>query len=265
MPSQKIEFSGNKGVRLSARLDSPETPPRAYAVFAHCFACTKDSRAAAYVARGLTQQDIAVLRFDFTGIGESDGALPDSDFSSNVEDLVAAASYLRTNHRGPEILIGHSLGGAAVIAAASRIPEVVAVATIGAPFSPDHVKGAFAEAMDRIEADGFAIVKLAGRSIRVEKRFLEDLASQRQSERLKELHRALLVLHSPEDAIVDIGHARRIFEAAGFPKAFVSLDGMDHLLPREDDATYASGIIAAWAGRHIAAPSSVRANLVHRE
>jgi len=260
----KVEFPGSTGTRLAARLEVPDGAPRAYAVFAHCFTCSKDSRAASRIARALTASGIAVLRFDFTGLGDSDGDFSNTDFSSNVEDLVAAAAYLEAEHRAPSLLIGHSLGGAAVIAAAGGLPSVRAVATIGAPSDPSHVTALFDSAIDSIAEDGEADVQLAGRTFRIRRQLLDDLAAQPQRERIGALDRALLVLHSPVDEIVGIDNAREIYEAARHPKSFVALDGADHLLTRGPDATFAAGIIAAWASRYAldapaAAPSDATA------
>lgn len=246
----RVEFTGSSGTQLAARLELPQGEPRAYAVFAHCFTCSKDSRAATRISRALTASGIAVLRFDFTGLGESGGDFSNTDFSSNVDDLIAAASFLESAHRAPSLLIGHSLGGAAVIAAAGRLPSVRAVVTIGAPSAPEHVTALFAEALDAIVADGDAEVELAGRRFRIRRSLLDDLAEQPQLERITNLGRALLVMHSPSDDTVDIDNARRIYEAARHPKSFVALDGADHLLTRGWDATFAASMIGAWASRY---------------
>lgn len=246
----KVEFIGSTGALLAARLELPDGTPGAYAVFAHCFTCSKDSRAASRIARALTASGIAVLRFDFTGLGDSDGDFANTDFSSNVDDLVAAAAYLEAEHRAPTLVIGHSLGGAAVIAAAKRLPSVRAVATIGAPSDPSHVTALFSEAIDSIVADGEAEVELAGRSFTIRRSLLDDLAEQNQLDRIRRLDRALLILHSPVDDTVGIDNARQIYEAARHPKSFVALDGADHLLSRGTDATFAAQIIAAWATRY---------------
>jgi putative redox protein len=248
----KVEFPGSTGAILAARLELPESEPRAYAVFAHCFTCSKDSRAASRIARALTADGIAVLRFDFTGLGESDGDFSNTDFSSNVNDLVAAATYLETAYRAPTLLIGHSLGGAAVLAVAERLPSVRAIATIGAPSDPAHVTALFAASMSTIVAEGEADVELAGRRFAIRRELLDDLALQPQVKRINQLNRALLVLHSPVDETVGIDNARQIYDAARHPKSFVALDGADHLLTRGTDATFAASIIAAWAGRYAA-------------
>jgi putative redox protein len=248
---QRVTFTGTGGEVLAGRLDLPAGPPRAVALFAHCFTCGKDVVAASRISRALTERGIAVLRFDFTGLGESDGEFANSTFSSNITDLVRAADHLRATMAAPALLVGHSLGGAAVLAAAQRIPEVRAVATIGAPADPAHVAGLFRHDRADIEATGEATVYLAGRPFRVRREFLADVAGQPQTARITNLNRALLVLHAPGDDIVGIDNARQIFEAARHPKSFVSLDGADHLLSRRGDAAYAATVIAAWADRYL--------------
>jgi putative redox protein len=251
MPSLKVAFPGSAGAALAARLDLPDSAPRAYALFAHCFTCSKDSRAATWIARALAGQGIAVLRFDFTGLGGSEGEFENTDFSSNVADLVAAADWLRALHQAPAILIGHSLGGSAVLAAAGDIAEVRSVVTLNAPFAPDHVTRQFADRIGLIERQGAAEVTLAGRRFRLRREFLADLAGQKQAGRIAQLRRALLVMHAPGDAIVGIDNASAIFTAAKHPKSFVSLDDADHLLTREPDARYAAQVLAAWVGRYL--------------
>jgi len=251
---EKISFPGSQGAELAARLDLPEGKPLAYAVFAHCFTCTKDVFAAARIADGLARHGIAVLRFDFTGLGASGGDFANTNFSSNVGDLVRAADFLRERHEAPKILIGHSLGGAAVLAAAGEIPEAVAVATIGAPAEPSHVARHFTDAIPDIEAAGEAEVLLVGRPFRIRKQFLEDIAAQRLRERIANLKRALIVFHAPRDEVVAIENARSIFEAARHPKSFISLDDADHLLSRRADAVYVATVLAAWATRYIGTP-----------
>jgi putative redox protein len=266
--SEKVEFTGALGARLAARLDRPVAPPVAYALFAHCFTCSKDTRAATYVAAALAERGIACLRFDFTGLGGSDGEFANTSFSSNAADLVAAADYLRAHHRAPAILVGHSLGGAAVLAAAARVPEAVGVATIGAPAEPAHVLRHIPD-QDRIAREGAAEVVLAGRPFRIGKGFLDDIAGQRLAGAIGSLRKALLVMHSPRDDTVDIENATRIFVAAKHPKSFVSLDPGDHLLSRREDAAYAGQVIAAWAARYLpqgaAAPAPVAGAVVVRE
>jgi uncharacterized OsmC-like protein/alpha-beta hydrolase superfamily lysophospholipase len=251
--SRKLEFPGSQGAPLAGRLHLPGTEPRAYALFAHCFTCGKDVVAAARIARALTMRGIAVLRFDFTGLGGSGGDFGNTHFSSNIADLEGAADYLRAHFAAPSILIGHSLGGAAVLAATHLIPEVRAVATIGAPADPRHVVGLFGEHRATIEEDGEAEVTLAGRTFRIRLELLEDLAAQPQSARIASLRAALLVLHSPTDELVGVDNARRIFDTARHPKSFVSLDGADHLLTGADDAAFVAAVVATWAARYLPA------------
>lgn len=238
MPTDAIRFPGRQGRSLAARLDAPAQAPRAYALFAHCFTCSKDSKAAAYVAQALAAHGIATLRFDFSSL----------EFSSNLEDLLAAADWLRAAHQAPQILAGHSLGGAAVLAVAARIPEARAVATIGAPFDPAHVTHLVKDA----QAAGEDLqVSIAGRQFRVAKSFFDELAGQKAAETIGALRKPLLVFHSPFDAVVDIDNASKIFLAARHPKSFVSLDRADHLLTRRQDAQYAAAVLAAWASRYL--------------
>ncbi len=249
--SEKIRFPGSQGHELAARLERPESAPLAYALFAHCFTCGKDVFAAQRIAQALASQGIAVLRFDFTGLGHSEGEFANTDFSSNVEDLVAAADYLRTNHKAPQLLIGHSLGGAAVIAAAGEVAEAKAVATIGAPADPGHLSHLFSESASEIEEKGEAQVNLAGRTFRIRREFLEDIAEQTLEEKLRNLRKALMVFHAPRDEVVGIDNASSIFINAKHPKSFVSLDDADHLLTRRADASYVAQVLAAWAGRYL--------------
>lgn len=251
MKTEHASFPGAHGAMLAARLDSPDGPARAHALFAHCFTCGKDIFAASRIAGALVEHGIAVLRFDFTGLGHSEGEFANTDFSSNVADLVAAAGWLRRSHQPPALLIGHSLGGAAVLAAASEIPEVRAVATIGAPSDVGHVTGLFREQVPEIEARGEAMVQLAGRPFRIRQEFLVDAAEQNLKQKVRELRRALLVLHSPVDATVAIGNATAIFVNAKHPKSFVSLANADHLLSLRSDAVYAANMIAAWSERYL--------------
>ncbi|MER6950300.1 alpha/beta fold hydrolase [Nonomuraea sp. NPDC000554] len=252
--SQRVTFPGSTGAPLAGRLELPDGPPRAVALFAHCFSCGKDVQAASHIARELARLGIAVLRFDFTGLGQSGGDFGNTDFTSNVEDLVHAAGYLRDTLAAPTLLVGHSFGGAAVLAAAQRIPESRAVVTIGAPADPSHVAGLLASAREEIETAGEAEVTLAGRTFRVARAFLADIAFQPQQERIAALGRALLVMHAPADAVVGIDNARSIFDAARHPKSFVALDGADHLLTDDGQSVYAAGVIAAWASRYLDTP-----------
>ncbi|MGV3570728.1 MAG: alpha/beta hydrolase family protein [Ramlibacter sp.] len=252
MRTERATFPGADGSLLAARLDAPDGPVRAHALFAHCFTCGKDIFAASRIAQALVEHGIAVLRFDFTGLGASEGEFANTHFSSNVADLVAAADYLRREHQAPALLIGHSLGGAAVLSAASAMPEVKAVATIAAPSDPSHVTALFRDSLPEIEARGEALVQLAGRPFRIRREFLADAAEQNLRVKIAQLNRALLVLHSPVDATVAIGNATAIFVNARHPKSFISLVDADHLLTRKDDAVYAANMIAAWSERYLA-------------
>lgn len=252
MSAEEITFIGDdKTSRLSARLDLPDGAPRAFALFAHCFTCTHNVFAASRIARGLTGHGIAVLRFDFTGLGASEGEFANTNFSSNVGDLLAAADWLRAEAEAPKLLIGHSLGGAAVLSAAKRITEAQAVCTIAAPAEPSHVVRHLQPAIAEIEARGEAEVLLAGRPFRIRKQFLEDIESHKLSDDIARLGRPLLIFHSPFDEIVGIENASRIFGAAKHPKNFVSLDRADHLLSRGEDAAFVADIIAAWGERYL--------------
>jgi len=258
---RNIEFPGSQGLMLAARLDLPLGKPSAYAIFAHCFTCTKDSKAASYFSSALVAAGIAVLRFDFTGLGGSEGDFSNTGFSSNVEDLVAAADYLRSEYEAPKLLVGHSLGGTAVLVAAPQIEEVLAVATINAPADPAHVLRNFGSSLETIESAGKAEVMLGGRPFTIRKSFVDDARQQRMQEILPKLHRALLVMHSPHDRIVDVANAQEIFVPAKHPKSFISLDDADHLLSRSDDARYAGMVLAAWAARYL--PSRVDQEAAH--
>ena len=250
--SKRVTFEGTQGSPLAGILDRPARAPRAYALFAHCFTCSKDLKAVGWISRTLVEKGIAVLRFDFTGLGESGGEFSDSNFSSNLGDLEAAAEFLRAGYEAPALLIGHSLGGAAVLAVAEKIPETVAVATLGAPSDPHHLaEGILASAAEEIEASGEARVILGGRAFKIKKQFLEDLAAGHLEGRLRWMGRPLLILHSPVDEVVDIDHARRLYQAARHPKSFISLDDADHLLTRERDARYAAQVLATWGSRYL--------------
>ena len=251
MPLERFDFPNARGERLSALLDRPAGQPAAFALFAHCFTCGKDVLAAKRIAEGLTARGIAVLRFDFTGLGASEGEFANTTFSSNVADLVAAANHLRTMYQAPAILIGHSLGGAAVLAAAAQIPEARAVATIAAPADPAHVTGLFKEQVPAIQETGEVEVALAGRPFRIRREFLDDVGMQNLEKCLANLRKALLVMHSPTDDLVGIENASAIFTAAKHPKSFVSLSGADHLLSKRSDATYVAEVIAAWSARYL--------------
>jgi len=251
MPAGRFDFPNAQGQKLAALLDRPDEPFRAVALFAHCFTCGKSNRAARHIAEGLKLHGIAVLRFDFTGLGASEGEFANTNFSSNVEDLVAAADHLRRTLSAPALLIGHSLGGAAVLAAADRIPEARAVVTIAAPSDSAHVLGLFGEKLHEIGAKDEVEVTLAGRPFRIRRSFLEDANRQNLGARIKTLHKALLVFHSPTDDTVGIDNASEIFIAAKHPKSFISLAGADHLISKTADAGYVAGVISAWADRYL--------------
>ncbi|EPR75942.1 hypothetical protein ADILRU_1788 [Leifsonia rubra CMS 76R] len=243
---------------LAANLELPAGTPAAFALFAHCFTCSKDSFAASRISKALVNYGIAVLRFDFTGLGGSDGDFSNTNFSSNVEDVVAATEYLRNNHRAPTLLIGHSLGGAAILAAAHQVPSARALVTIGSPSDPSHVANLFGGTTATIVREGEAQVHLGGREFTIRKQLLDDIAAQSQSGRLRDLGAALLVVHSPSDQIVGIDNAREIFDAATHPKSFIALDGADHMLSNRDDAEFAASVIAAWGARYAFGPSAPR-------
>jgi putative redox protein len=251
VPTERFQFIAEGGHRLAASLDLPEREPIAYALFAHCFTCGKDVLAARRIAVALAAKGIAVLRFDFTGLGSSEGDFANSTFSSNVADLVRAADYLRDNRMSPAILIGHSLGGAAILAAAGRIPDARAVVTIAAPSDPAHVTGLFRDRIEDIRKQGEVEVSLAGRPFHIKREFLDDIAEHNLMAQVAGLHKALLIMHSPTDDTVSIDNATRIFVAARHPKSFVSLAGADHLLSDKRDSAYAADVIAAWSTRYL--------------
>ncbi len=263
MASQKIFFLNDDGENLAARLELPVNQhPHTFALFAHCFTCNKNLTAVRNIGRALNQAGIAVLRFDFTGLGESEGDFADTNFSSNVSDLVAAARFLEKEYQAPEILIGHSLGGAAVVAAAYEISSVSAVATIAAPADPTHVSHIFTSSIEEIEKSGVAEVSIGGRSFTVKKQFLDDIRSNVHGDRLRNLNKALLVMHSPQDLTVEIGQASKIYGAARHPKSFVSLDGADHLLSNKEDSFYVGEVIATWVKRYIDLPKKEKLQVV---
>jgi len=251
MPTERFQFASTEGHKLAAALDLPDRKPLAYALFAHCFTCGKDVLAAKRIAVALATRGIAVLRFDFTGLGSSEGDFANSTFSSNVTDLVRAADHLRESRNAPALLIGHSLGGAAILAAAASIPEAKAVVTIAAPSDPAHVTGLFSDRIEDIRKAGKAEVSLAGRPFTIKREFLDDIAEQGLTTRLANLHKALLVMHAPTDDMVGIDNATRIFVAAKHPKSFVSLAGADHLLSEKRDSSYVADVIAAWSSRYV--------------
>jgi len=251
MPTNRITFPGHSGAELAARLDLPEGPHLATALFAHCFTCSKDIPAARRIAGRLASMGIAVLRFDFTGLGHSEGEFSNTSFTSNADDLRAAASYLEERGMAPDLLIGHSLGGAAVLRVAGDLASVKGVVTLGAPFDPDHVTHNFGDALETIRNDGLAQVDLGGRAFTITRDFLDDVAAENLAPLIAGMKKALLVLHAPLDAQVDISNASQIFSAAKHPKSFVTLDDADHLITQAKDAEYAAEVIAAWAVRYL--------------
>jgi len=251
MESRRITFEGSMG-RLAGVLELPESVPRATCLFAHCFTCSKDFKAAVRIARSLQALGFAVLRFDFTGIGQSDGDFAETTFTSNIDDLVAAAAYLDTEHDAPGLLVGHSLGGTAALAAAHRIPSALAVATIGSPAGTEHLRATLLRQAPELADTGEASVEIAGRSFRVRAQLLEDLGEHSVISSVQRLGRPLMVFHSPADTVVSIEQATILFRAAHHPKSFVSVDGADHLLLRDPrDAEYIGGVLAAWAARYV--------------
>jgi putative redox protein len=255
MQSLKVSFLNSRNEKLAATLDLPQDEsPIAFALFAHCFTCTKNIKAAKNIAAALNREKIAVLRFDFTGLGQSEGDFSDTNFSTNVADLITAGEYLAREHQAPQIIIGHSLGGAAALQAAEAIPSVKATVAIAAPYDPNHVTEHFAMTRKQIEDHGSAEVNLAGRKFTIKKQFLEDLDLQQLDRHIKSLESALLVMHSPRDTTVSIDNAAKIYQAAKHPKSFVTLDDADHLLLREKDSRYVGKMIAAWSRRYIDTP-----------
>jgi len=256
MNLQKVSFQNKKGQNLAGRLELPANRyPHNFVIFAHCFTCTKNLSAVRNIGKALTANGFGVLRFDFTGLGESDGDFENTNFSGNVEDLIAAADYLENNYSAPTLLVGHSLGGAAVIFASAQIKAIKAVATIGTPSNPTHVQNLLKSGLEEIEASGKAIVNLSGRDFTIKKQFLDDLESQALPKILNGLRKPLLILHSPQDDTVGIKNAEEIYIAAHHPKSFVSLDGADHLLSNKTDSQYAGEVISGWAKRYLAIDS----------
>lgn len=247
MKSKNIEFTGALGDTLSAKLDSAEDDNSQFALFAHCFTCSKNLKAVGHITKSLAKRGISTLRFDFTGLGQSEGEFANTNFSSNVEDLVAAANYMESELKAPALLIGHSLGGAAVLHAAHELESVKAVATIGAPSDPSHVKENFEMKLDEIEETGEAEVTLAGRPFKIKKQFLDDLEAAGREDKMSTLNRALLVMHAPMDQTVNINNAAKLYSGARHPKSFVSLHKADHLLTNPDFSQYAGKLIAQWS------------------
>ena len=265
MNIQKINFTNTEGQQLVGRLELPiNQHPHNFAIFAHCFTCNKNLSAVKNITRELTSNGFGVLRFDFTGLGESEGDFENTNFSGNVDDLISASNYLKENYTAPTLLIGHSLGGAAVIFAASTIDSVKAVATIGAPSNPKHVEHLIKSSVDEIKATGKANVSIGGRPFTIKKQFLDDIETKSLPNVAKNLRKALLVMHSPQDTTVGIENAEEIYVAARHPKSFVSLDGADHLLMRKEDSIYVGNVIASWAKRYISIPKTDTISTTHQ-
>lgn len=252
MNGEKVEFKNTKGVLLTRKMELPAgSKIKGTAIFAHCFTCNKNLNAPTHIAKALTQNGFAVLRFDFTGLGESEGEFSNTNFTSNIEDLVAAGEFLNENFNAPSILIGHSLGGAAVISAASSIPSIKALVTIGAPYAPNHVTNLFSESIDKIRENGKYEVNIGGRPFKISSSFLDDVKEQNQLKVLNQLNVPILILHSPTDKIVDVGNAANIYKAAKHPKSFIALDGADHLLSKQEDSIYVADLISSWSKKYI--------------
>ncbi len=256
MNYKKVTFKNKEGIALTGHLELPlNREPHTFVLFAHCFTCNKDFFAVRNIANALSKNGYGVLRFDFTGLGESEGEFAESNFSGNVEDLLSAADFLKKEHHAPSLLIGHSLGGAAVIFAAENLPTVKAVATIGAPSSQSHVTHLLEDELSEIQKNGKATVNLGGRKFTIKEQFLDDLKSRDLKAIVKDLEKAILVMHSPQDKVVEIKNAEELYIAARHPKSFVSLDGADHLLTKTSDSVYAGEVIAAWASRYLEIPA----------
>ncbi|MEX1190397.1 MAG: alpha/beta fold hydrolase [Brumimicrobium sp.] len=255
MKLTKVDFQNKTGETISARIDFPlDQKPLAYVLFAHCFTCNKNLTPVKNISRQLTDQGFAVFRFDFTGLGESEGDFENTNFSSNIEDLICAAEYMESEYEAPALIVGHSLGGAAVVYAGSKIKSVQAVATIAAPSSPDHVKNLFGKDLDQINEKGTAEVSIGGRSFNIKKQFLEDISEKNMQRILKDLRKPLLVMHSPQDKTVGVENASEIYKHAMHPKSFISLDGADHLLSDKKDSAYVGNVIASWSRRYLDLP-----------
>jgi uncharacterized OsmC-like protein/alpha/beta superfamily hydrolase len=254
MRSENIKFINGEGIHLSGKLDLPVVAkPKAYAIFAHCFTCSKNLKAVENISYSLTQRDIAVLRFDFTGLGSSKGDFSETNFSSNLSDLVAAYDFLVSNYAAPQLLIGHSLGGAAVLHVANRLEAIRAVVTIGAPSNPTHVTHLLKSGKEELDVKGQAEINIGGRPFIIKKQFIEDLEQNDRYDIIAQLDKALLIMHSPQDTIVGIDNAAEIYQHAKHPKSFITLDGSDHLLSKAPDSLYAGQMISSWADRYMEA------------
>lgn len=265
MNSTRIKFPNEEGNFLAARLELPvDQDPYAFAIFAHCFTCSSSLTAVRNISRALNLQGIGVLRFDFTGLGQSEGDFADTNFSTNISDLIAAAKWLTENHQAPSLLVGHSLGGAAVLCVAHKLPSVLAVATVGAPFEAHHVSGLLKNGLDDINEHGEANINIGGRSFLIKRQFIDDLGNYKVADSIGELNKALLILHSPQDTTVSVDEAAKIYHAAKHPKSFVSLDGADHLLTNKEDSQYAGEVIAGWSSRYVKRPQKEALQSKHK-
>ncbi|SIQ21655.1 bifunctional alpha/beta hydrolase/OsmC family protein [Maribacter ulvicola] len=265
MGFEKVSFTNSQGKQLAARLELPTNQEaHSYAIFAHCFTCNKNFSAVRNISRALVGKGIAVLRFDFTGLGESEGDFEETNFSSNVSDLIEAAKFLEENYKAPSLVIGHSLGGAAVIFAASELDSVVAVCTIGAPSSPAHVQHLFKSNVEEINATGKARVNIGGRDFTIKKDFIDDIESKSMKEVLKSMRKPYVVIHSPQDTVVGIENAKELYQYAHHPKSFISIDKADHLLTSSDDSTYVGNVIAGWAERYLGKPKRQKLKTNHQ-
>lgn len=252
MKTTQLTFKNNEGELLSARLEMPDNDDAHYfAIFAHCFTCNKNFLAVHNICNALTQRNAGVLRFDFTGLGESEGDFSETEFSSNINDLICAAGFLRDNFHAASLLISHSLGGAAVLCAGMQLDEVDAIATIGAPADPQHVSHLLQDGINEIYEKGYAEVNIGGRNFTIKRDFLDDLAEQNFKDKMSTLRRAILIMHSPQDTVVSIDNAAKLYDLAHHPKSFISLDGADHLLTNKEDSLYAGEVISAWAKRYL--------------
>ena len=264
MNIQKVTFKNNEGLELKGRLELPlHQKPHNFVLFAHCFTCNKNLSAVRNISRALISKGFGVLRFDFTGLGESSGDFENTNFSGNVSDVIEASNYLKENYSAPTLLIGHSLGGAAAVFAANELENIKAVATIGAPSDPNHVKNLLKSSLDEIKTNGKAVVNLSGRDFTIKKQFLDDLKTKSLPEITKNLNKALLILHSPQDMTVEIKNAEELYIAAKHPKSFVTLDGADHLLMQKEDSIYVGDLIAAWAKRYVKLPETETLKTTH--
>lgn len=265
MNYKKVKFSNSEGLELSGYLELPlNSRPHSYVLFAHCFTCNKNFFAVKNIARALSAKGYGVLRFDFAGLGESDGEFADTTFSGNVEDLLSAARFLEKEYQAPELLIGHSLGGAAVIFAADKLPSVKSIVTIGAPSSPVHVKHLLKSNLEEIEEKGIAEVNVGGRNFSIKSDFLKDINTHDLSSFARDLNKAFLIMHSPQDAVVEIANAEALYKSVKHPKSFVSLDGADHLLTNNNDSEYAGNVIASWAARYLEIPEEKQLETDHQ-